>query len=71
MKISRVGSVAEVSLSRKNLTDLLAMLDDPKHSSKALVRYDKESATMLYVKAEEDETHYVERPAGRGYTPRS
>lgn len=55
--------LVRVSLSRRNLTALLHMLDTRCYGQPGLLRMDDE--TVLVVTAEEDADHYDEREAGR------
>ena len=64
VKIADSGTVV-VSLSRRNLVDLLASLEASPEGAR-LVRMTGE--TLLFVLAEEDEKHYKGRTAGPGIT---
>jgi hypothetical protein len=67
MKIGVEPNVAAkayvVTLSRRNLRALLAMLDDPEHQSKTIGQMT--DVGWLYIKAEEDAEHYAGRQPGR------
>lgn len=52
----------EVTLSRRNLRALIAKLDDS--DSKRTIARDEDNGVHLIVRAEPDDVHYVERPAG-------
>lgn len=58
-----------VALSRKNLLDLLAALDDETIHNPQLMRQ-TEQGVYLTVRAETDEQHYQNREAGPGYSGR-
>ena len=59
----RVDPDGTVVLSRRNLLSLIAKLDGfPAHSVCTIIGGDE--APGLVVKAEEDERHYLMRPAG-------
>lgn len=60
------GEVPTVELTRRNLTTLLAKLDDPL-SHRTLLCPD----SKVYVKAVEDQEHYAERAPGIIYMPSS
>lgn len=55
-----------IELSRRNLTTLLAKLDDPL-SNKTLIA----PGDRIMVKAVADEEHYASRPPGEIYMPSS
>lgn len=55
---------ATVELTRRNLTVLLAKLDDPLSSATLLSPCQK-----IWVRAVEDEVHYSEREPGEMYMP--
>lgn len=65
MKANIIGfGVADITLSRRNLRTLLAKLDDhPADGEKSIARWD--GVATVIVRAEEDEVHYAERPAGK------
>lgn len=71
--LGRAGiSHFQVTLSERNLRDLLAQLasvsDEVKLGSRvpSLVRYDAEAGVILTVVAEHDDRHYANREAGPG-----
>ena len=67
MKIIRSeGFAVGIELTRRNLTTLLAKLDDPA-SARTLL----EGETGFAVRAVEDEEHYANRPPGEVYMPTS
>lgn len=64
MNVTKVGHrTIVVTLSERNLRALLLKVDDP-HSHRTLVRR-TEGDLMLWVTAEKDEDHYVDRQPGR------
>lgn len=70
MKVQVYTDDVYVFLSRRNLQQLIQMLDD-KVRDAGLRRYDQSSNLRLYVVAEEDEQHYQGREPGLGYQPPS
>lgn len=55
--------VVNVSLSRRNLLDLLETLEGHNPSSATLVRTQRDSGVTLYVTAQFDADHYKDRDA--------
>jgi hypothetical protein len=68
MKVEVVGHVARIELTRRNLTTLLAKLDDPA-SERTLVKDD--DGSTAWVIAVEDDAHYSDRAPGMVYMPTS
>jgi hypothetical protein len=66
MNATTNGTQVFVTLSRRNLLHLLAVLDDPGVLNKSLVRR-TEDGVHLTVVAEQDHIHYDERQPGPGY----
>lgn len=64
MKYVETNSMPVVELTRRNLTVLLAKLDDPA-SARTLI----DGTNAIAVRAVEDEEHYADRPAGATYVP--
>lgn len=58
------GDYPIVELTRRNLTALLAKLDDPL-SSRVLI----DSEDLIAVRAVEDKEHYANRPPGKMFMP--
>jgi hypothetical protein len=65
MFVAIVGNRVHVSLSRRNLRQLDAMLDTDSGCIKCLTRKD-ESGVSLIVHVEEDGDHYAGRDPGPG-----
>lgn len=64
------GGASRLELTRRNLTTLLAKLDDP--LSKRTLKWGSDAAdedNLIIVKAVEDEEHYSDRPPGEVYMP--
>lgn len=67
MNVTVHGMAVEVTLSRSNILDLLAILDDGVKMGG--LRRSTESGLMLSITPQENEVHYKDRPnpQGRGY----
>jgi hypothetical protein len=65
MFVTVVGQRIHVKLSRRNLRELEAILDDRNTRNGCLARSD-ENGVSLIVQAENDAEHYVERGPGPG-----
>lgn len=68
MKIELQGTTARVELTRRNLTTLLAKLDDPL-SARTLCK--DGDGCVVWVTAVEDDAHYSDRAPGEVYMPSS
>ena len=66
MKIVRQDDRVVITLSRRNLKDLLAQLLQEPLLDSGLVRR-CEDGVLLQVRAERDRDHYHDRPAGPGF----
>lgn len=60
MRGSAAGSMIAVTMSRKNLNQLLSALDEG--STVPILSRRQEDGSILYIAAEEDEIHYADRP---------
>ena len=65
MFVTIVGNRIHVKLSRRNLRELEAILDDRGTRNECLARRD-ENGVSLIVQVEDDAEHYVERGPGPG-----
>lgn len=63
MNVERGEGIVSVTLSRRNLTQILEALD---RGFTTGIRRRCEDGTALYVRAEEDAVHYGERQPGPG-----
>jgi len=66
------GEPARLELTRRNLTTLLAKLDDPA-SNRTLMKQQEaaEGDAWIVVVAVEDQAHYADRAPGEVYMPTS
>ena len=69
MLVTIVDNRVHVTLSRRNLRQLAAMMDDPRGGHVCLARRD-ESGVSLFVHAEPDAEHYGEEPSAVVRPPR-
>jgi hypothetical protein len=65
MLVTVIDNRVFVRLSRRNLRQLDAMLDDQGAGNRCLARYDKNGVSLL-VQVEEDADHYDGRDPGPG-----
>jgi len=65
MFVTIVGNRVHVRLSRRNLRQLDAILDNRDIRNTCLARKDENGASLV-VQAEDDADHYEEREPGRG-----
>lgn len=65
MFLTCVDNRVHVTLSRRNLSDLVGLLDDPDHARRCLARTDQ-NGVCLVVEVENDADHYEGREPGPG-----
>jgi hypothetical protein len=63
MKVTATNNVTVVTLSTKNLLDLLAQVVEGRDSVSLVRQYE---AGVLYVTVEPNDVHYADRAAGPG-----
>lgn len=68
MNIASIDGAVSITMSRRNLEHLLAALDMAESPVKPVLHRMTDKG-MLYVFAEENEDHYIDREAGPGFDP--
>lgn len=68
MKVQTSPGVVTIELSRRNLTVLLAKLDDPL-SARTILKSTDDGTVLAEVRAVEDDAHYADRAPGEMFMP--